>query len=99
LYSMPIIYEYGTSHALANEDLLIWAKQIRSANWKDFNALKEDFPSCDYIEDERYVFNIHGNKYRLVAMIFFKSQQVFIRGIFTHAEYTKLSKKNKLGTL
>jgi mRNA interferase HigB len=96
---MPIIHEYGTRHALAYEDLLIWAKQIRFADWKDFNAVKEDFPSCDYIEDERYVFNIHGNKHRLVAMIFFKSQQVFIRGIFPHAQYTKLSKAKKLGTL
>jgi mRNA interferase HigB len=96
---MPIIHEFGTRHALSYEDLRIWAKQIKSANWKDFNALKEDFPSCDSIEDERYIFNIHGNKFRLVAMIFFKSQQVLIRGIFTHAEYTKLSKANKLGTL
>ena len=50
-------------------------------------------PATDYIADNRYVFNIKGNHYRLIAMIFFPTKQVYIRGIYTHAQYSKLSKK------
>ncbi|MBX0290097.1 type II toxin-antitoxin system HigB family toxin [Hymenobacter sp. HSC-4F20] len=86
--------DFSAANAQAKEELSIWYQQVKAADWKDFNAIRADFPSCDYVGDNRYIFNIKGNHYRLIAMIFFVSKQVFIRGIFTHAQYDKLTKKH-----
>lgn len=48
------------------------------------------FNSADYVGNDRFVFNIRGNRYRLVAMIFFDIRTVFIRFLGTHAEYDKV---------
>jgi len=89
---------YGEAHAQVREELNTLYAIWKAAGWVDFNALRNDFPSADYIGDNRYVFNVKGNHFRVVVMIFFESQQLFIRGIFTHGEYSKLSKK-QLATL
>jgi mRNA interferase HigB len=57
---------------------------------EDFERHKKDFPSVDYVGNDRYVFNIKGNKYRLIAMIFFDIRTVFIRYIGTHGEYDEI---------
>ncbi|MBC8044582.1 MAG: type II toxin-antitoxin system HigB family toxin, partial [Rhizobacter sp.] len=48
-------------------------------------------PKADFVGDYRYVFDIGGNKYRLVAMIFFKRHTVYVRFIGTHAAYDKIN--------
>ena len=90
------IIEYGLANAQASEELSIWYTKAKLAQWKDFNAVRADMPATDYIGNDRFVFNIKGNHYRLVAMIFFPVKQLYIRGIFTHAEYSKLTKKQLL---
>lgn len=93
VFSKKTITEYGNANAQAREDLNIWFAQVEFAQWSNLNELKQDMPATDYIADNRYVFNIKGNHYRLIAMIFFPTKQVYIRGIYTHAHYSKLSKK------
>ena len=93
VFKKKTITDYGTDNAQAREELNIWFAQVEAAQWSNLNELKEDMPKTDYIADNRYVFNIKGNHYRLIAMLFFATKQVFIRGIFTYAEYSKLSKK------
>jgi len=92
IFSKATLTTYSKRHTNAREELLIWYAQLSAADWKDFNALRADLPATDYIGNDRFVFNVKGNHYRLIAMIFFGSRTVFIRGIFTHAEYTKLCK-------
>lgn len=94
LISFRTIRQYVLQNAQAREELAAWAKQVEKAEWADFNALKADFPATDYIGDNRYVFNVKGNHYRVIAMVFFAPAQLYIRGIFTHAEYSKLSKRD-----
>jgi len=53
-----------------------------------FNMLREIFPSADMV-DNLVVFNIAGNKYRLIAAIHFNRQKLYIRDVLTHAEYDK----------
>ncbi len=53
-----------------------------------FNELKRHFASANYVNN-LVVFNISGNKYRLIAAIHFNRKKVFIREILTHAEYDK----------
>jgi len=51
------------------------------------------FGSVDYVGNNRYVFNIKGNHYRLVAIVIFASQKIYIRFIGTHTEYSKIDCK------
>ena len=64
-----------------------WYHRTKLADWSNLNELREDETDIDYITNDRYVFNV--GSYRIVAMIFFKVKQVYIRGIFTHKEYDK----------
>ena len=92
------IREYSLANAQAAEALRLWYHQVTEADWPDYNAIRAAFPSADYIADNRYIFNIKGNHYRLLAMVFFSTRTVYIRRIFTHAEYSKLNKA-QLSTL
>ena len=56
----------------------------------EFYNVRDTFGSVDAVGNDRYVFNIKGNDYRLIAMIFFDKRTVYIRFIGTHAEYDKL---------
>ena len=91
--SKKTITDFSNEHAQAKEELSIWFAKAEAAQWANLNQLKEEMPATDLIGNDRYVFNIKGNHYRLIAMIFFGTQRVYIRGIYTHAEYSKLSKK------
>ncbi len=76
-----------------------WYSKTKNANWGNLTELQQVFGSCDFIGNDRYVFNIGGNNYRLIAMIHFKRRTIYIRGIFTHAEYDDYNKRGLLITL
>ncbi len=61
--------------------------------------IKQVFNSCDFIGNDRFVFNIGGNNYRLIAVIHFNIRTVYIRGIMTHAEYDRQNKNGTLTTI
>lgn len=63
-----------------------WIKIIEKNNFDSFNQLRATFPSADLVGNLT-VFNIGGNKYRLIAAIHFNRHKVYIRQILTHAEY------------
>lgn len=84
-----IIVDFGQVHADAAKPLNEWWKIAKAGQWKSFNEIKKDFATADYVGNDRYVFNIKGKKYRLVAMIFFDIRTIYIRYIGTHAEYDK----------
>jgi mRNA interferase HigB len=84
------IQNYGQNHTDAIDALNDWYIRVALADWSNLNALKKDFPSCDYVGNDRYVFNIKGNRYRLIAIIHFDIRTIYIRFIGTHAEYDKI---------
>ncbi|AYQ34673.1 MULTISPECIES: type II toxin-antitoxin system HigB family toxin [Runella] len=90
IISKTIIREFGLKHADANDALNDWFATVSEANWSNFTDIKQTFNSVDYVGNERFVFNIKGNRYRLVTMIFLDIRTVFIRFIGTHAEYDKI---------
>ena len=90
IISKTILVDFGGEHADAIDALNKWHKTCKKANWKNLNELKKTFSTVDFVNNDRYVFNIKGNKYRLVAMIFFDIRTMFIRFIGTHAEYDKI---------
>jgi mRNA interferase HigB len=84
------INEFCRAHADSRQALNNWYETTLQADWSNMTELKADFPSADYVGDNRFVFNIKGNHYRLVALIFFSIRTVYIKFIGTHAGYDKI---------
>lgn len=81
---------YAENHPEAKTALQDWICKVKSAKWNSFSDIKETFNSVDYVGNQRYVFNIKGNDFRLVVVIQFKPQFVYVRFIGTHAEYDRI---------
>ena len=77
----------------AKEPLLKWYFITLNSDWNNYQSIKETFNSVDSVGNARFVFNIGGNKYRIVAMIHFNTRTVFIRFVGTHKEYDKIDCK------
>lgn len=77
-------------HEDARVALERWYNITTNAVWNNFSDIKTDFTSVDYIGNQHYVFNIRGNKYRLVVVIKFVMGYIFIRFVGTHEEYDKI---------
>jgi len=84
------IREFSEKHASSKTALEVWYHLVSARDWENFNELKRDFNTVDYAGNHRFVFNIKGNAYRLVAIISFNAKKVYIRFIGTHAEYDKI---------
>ncbi len=67
-----------------------WVKTVKRAEWRNFQDIKKTFNSVDSVGNQHYVFNIRGNNHRLVVVIKFTIQWVYIRFIGTHGEYDKI---------
>jgi mRNA interferase HigB len=91
IISWATLRDFYQIHSDVKTALEEWYDVVDEANWSNFSDIKQTFNSVDYVGNDRYVFNIKGNKYRLVALIFFKSRTVFIRFVGTHAEYDKVN--------
>ena len=85
---------FWKKHPNSEHPLKVWYEIVRSADWKRPNDIKELFRSADIIANDRVVFNIKGNTYRLIVNIKYDFQVVYIRFIGTHAEYNKINAKN-----
>lgn len=85
-----MLREFGLVHPDSIDALNSWYQVTKKQNWSTLTDVKETFNSVDYVGNDRFVFNIRGNRYRLVAMIFFDIRTIFIRFVGTHAEYDKV---------
>jgi len=70
-----------------------WYAEAKKAEWKSFSDIKTRYRSADVIAGNRVVFNICGNKYRLIVKVQYQLGIVYIRFIGTHAEYDKVDAK------
>ena len=82
----PALVEFWIKHPDAENALQAWYRTMEGEIFVDFNDLRATFASADYVEGLT-VFNIGGNKYRLIAAIHYNRRKVFIRSLLTHAEY------------
>jgi len=88
--SQKALREFATTHADAATPLKAWFKLARHGRYRNLVDLKRTFASVDIVPlkgRDLYVFNIGGNKYRLIAAIHFNTQRLFVRHIVTHSEY------------
>jgi mRNA interferase HigB len=88
IISRRAIREFVRVHADALEPLDHWYHVSRRARWSNLAEVRKDFPHADAV-GRFTVFNIGGNRYRLIASIKYEWQIVYVRHILTHAEYDK----------
>lgn len=93
------IKEFIQLYPLSKNALDEWYKKTKAAEWSNFSDVKQTFNTCDPVGKGRFIFDIQGNNYRLVAVILFNVRTVFIRRIMTHAEYERHNKNGTLDTL
>lgn len=86
-----LLSEFVQRHSGAAKPLNKWIKDVQEANWTSHSELKQMYPAADYVKNGRYVFNIGGNKYRIVAVVLFVGGVLTIRFVGTHSEYDKIN--------
>jgi mRNA interferase HigB len=82
--------QFARRHAAADRPLRVWRQIVERSRWSDHHDLLRVLPRTDVIRGPRVVFDIGGNKYRLVADVRYDLGRVYIRGVFTHAEYDRV---------
>ena len=88
------IREFTSAHRDAGLSLKAWFTTVKKSRWHNLAEVKQVYPTADVVA--RYtVFNIKGNKYRLITRIVYRSQTVFVVAVMTHAEYDMRKWKNE----
>lgn len=85
-----LLDDFVQGHAQAAKPLNKWVEVVKMAQWKNHAELKAMFPSADYVKNGRYVFNIGGNNFRVVAVVIFIGGVMNVRYVGTHTEYEKI---------
>lgn len=87
------LIEFYNQEPKAKEPLLRWYNETEICDWSNLNGIKQTFNTVDYVGNDRYVFDIAGNKYRIVAMIHFSTRTLYIKFVGTHKQYDKIDCK------
>ena len=90
LSALKTFWEKNPEHSDVTDPALAWYRYALNADWKTPTDVKRDFGNASILKDGRVVFNIAGNKYRLVVWINYAYQVIYIRFIGTHAQYDKI---------
>jgi len=90
IISKSILNMFAEGHPESKEALLNWYLKVKNGNWSNFHELKNSFNSIDAVGNDRYVFNIKGNQYRLIVLIIFETRTLFILFIGAHEKYNKI---------
>lgn len=94
--SFKILRKYSKKEPKAKAALVEWHKKAKKAEWKNFADMRKTFNSVDNVGSDRFVFNIKGNNYRIVAIVIFKVKRIYIRWIGNHKDYDRLKDINEL---
>jgi len=78
------------SHPDAEQPLRAWYTEAKKASWSSPAEIKRIYRSVSILSDNRVVFNIKGNTYRLVVVVEYSQGKMFIRFVGTHAEYDRI---------
>ena len=87
------LQEFWLKNPQAKQPLLSWYETVKKADWKNFSDVRESFRHADIYQD-CVIFDIGGNKFRLITRIRYKKKRVYIRFVLTHSDYDKDLWKN-----
>ena len=91
ILSKSTLREFWQKHKDCENQLLSWYKEVKLRDYATSEELIESFPNCRAIGEQRYIFNIKGNKYRLVVKVNFDLKTIWVRFIGTHSEYDNIN--------
>lgn len=91
IISRKALRDFYDKHADAQTPLEAWFQEALEARWHSPQDIKVRYPSADILPDNRIVFNIKGNTYRLIVKIHYNTGIAFIRFVGTHAQYDRIN--------
>ena len=91
IISKKTLRDFWESHPDSEQSLKAWNLEAREAEWTTPAQLKDRYPSASILADNRVVFNVGGNKYRLIVWTRYQQNMVYIKWLGTHAEYDRVN--------
>jgi mRNA interferase HigB len=88
--SRRVLREFSERQPAAEAPLIAWFRLMQTTDFTDFNAIKRTFSTADYVAPYT-VFDLGGNKYRVITAIHYDRRRIFVRHVFTHPEYDRWS--------
>lgn len=86
-----ILRDFWENHNDCEQQLKAWFQETTKTFWKNPNDVKKDYPSESILNNNRVVFNIKGNNYRLIVKINYDYQMIWIQFVVTHTEYDTIN--------
>ena len=83
------IKQFIQLHAEAEAPLNDWVTKVRAAQWKSNADVQRTFNRADHPGDQKFVFNIGGNSFRMAAMVRIENEKVYVLKLMTHSEYDR----------
>jgi len=90
IFSKSTLRDFWEKHTDAEQYLKTWYDTAINADWKTPADVKQTFANASILKNNRIIFNIKGNAYRLIAKFNFEKQWIFVRFISTHEAYNKI---------
>ena len=90
LVSVQTLRKFWKLHPDAERLLRAWYEAVEQAQWRTPADIKAEFATASFLGNNRVVFNIKGNDYRLVVIVEYRMGRMFIRFVGTHAEYNRI---------
>ncbi len=90
IFSRKILREFWEKHPDAQNPLQTWYLDVKHANWEKSSDIKVVYQTASFLKNNRIIFNIKGNTYRIVIVVHYKNGDVFIRFVGTHSEYDRI---------
>lgn len=84
------LVEFWSVNPRAEGPLTAWWEIVRGAEWRTPQDVRNDFRSADFVGDDRVIFDVGGNNYRVVVRVSYRFKQVLIKFVGTHAEYDRI---------
>ena len=89
ILGLPLLQRFKQSHADARGPLDAWQIEVERKQWNKSQDIKQIYSSADFLADNRVIFNIKRNRYRLVVQVRYLGGLIVVEWIGTHAEYDK----------
>ena len=90
IISRKVLQQFWERHPDARQSLQAWYADVKHADWQSPSDIKQTYQTASLLARNRVVFNIKGNRYRLIVAVNYAAGIVYIRFVGTHAEYDRI---------
>ena len=84
-----ILHDFCRNHTDCTQQINAWIAEAQDAEWKTPSDIKRRFVTASFLPDDRVIFNIKGNKYRLDTKIYYQRRAIIVKRVGTHEEYDR----------